>query len=206
MPSDGTAAAVTATAATADRIGAAGGEPRRTELILGGQRSGKSRLAEERGLGWLEQARSHRVTLVATALAADDEMAERIAHHRESRPPAFATRESPWHLGEALRSDDAAHHLRIVDCLTLWLTNWLMPAPGVVLPGDWTDARRDLLDALAGARGPVILVSNEIGMGLIPMSREARRFVDTLGGLHRDLGRVADRVTLVVAGLEVAVK
>ena len=173
----------------------------RLTLVLGGARSGKSRYAERLVTGlpapWL---------YVATAEALDDEMAERIAHHRESRPPAFATRESPWHLGEALRSDDAAHHLRIVDCLTLWLTNWLMPAPGVVLPGDWTDARRDLLDALAGARGPVILVSNEIGMGLIPMSREARRFVDTLGGLHRDLGRVADRVTLVVAGLEVAVK
>ena len=182
------------------------GGTHRIALILGGQRSGKSRLAEERGLGWLAREPSRRATLVATALAADDEMAARIARHRETRPAAFATREAPWHLGAALRGDDAAAHLRIVDCLTLWLTNWLMPAPGLGLPGTWPDARSDFLDALADGRGPVILVSNEIGMGLIPMSREARRFVDELGSLHRDLGRIADRVTLVVAGLEVAVK
>ena len=105
-----------------------------------------------------------------------------------------------------LRGDDEATHLRIVDCLTLWLTNWLLPAPTVEPPDSWPAQRQALLDTLAGCRGPVVLVSNEIGMGMIPLGREARRFVDELGSLHRDLGRIAGRVTLVVAGLELAVK
>ena len=176
------------------------------ELILGGQRSGKSRLAERRGLAWLERAPEHRVSLVATAFAADAEMAARIARHREQRPAGFATVESPWALDMALRDDDEPHHLRIVDCLTLWLTNWLLPAPGVSPPGDWPQARAALLQALAGLRGPVILVSNEIGLGLIPMSREARCYVDELGSLHRDLAERAARVTFVVAGLEMPLK
>ena len=178
----------------------------RLELILGGQRSGKSRLAEGRGLAWLAADSSHRVSLVATALAADDEMAERIARHRAQRPAAFATVEAPWQLAATLHDDDEPAHLRIVDCLTLWLTNWLLPAPTIEPPGAWPAQRQALLDALAGCRGPVVLVSNEIGMGMIPLGREARRFVDELGGLHRDVGRIADRVTLVVAGLELAVK
>lgn len=176
------------------------------ELILGGQRSGKSRLAERRGLAWLGRGPGHRVSLIATAFAADDEMAARIARHREQRPAGFATIESPWALASTLADDDDARHLRIVDCLTLWLTNWLLPAPGVLPPGDWPQARAALLQCVARLRGPVVLVSNEIGLGMIPMHREARHFVDELGNLHRELAERADRVTLVVAGLELTVK
>lgn len=182
-------------------------DPRgRLELILGGQRSGKSRLAEQRGLDWLGSHPGCRTRFIATALAADDEMAERIARHRSGRPASFATCEAPWDLAAALRDDDGADHLRVVDCLTLWVTNWLMPAPSVTPPGDWPGARRAFIETLAACRGPVILVSNEIGLGVTPLGRESRRFVDEMGGLHRDVAALADRVTLVVAGLEVTVK
>ncbi len=195
-------AALSATLGAANSTASSAG----IELILGGQRSGKSRLAETRGLAWLAQAPEHRVSLVATALAADDEMAARIASHRASRPAGFATIETPWALAQSLVSSDDAHHLRIVDCLTLWLTNWLLPAPGVEVPAAWPQARSALLQTLASLQGPVVLVSNEIGLGMTPMGREARHFVDELGSLHREVAARADRVTLVVAGIEVPVK
>ena len=182
-------------------------EPALTELILGGQRSGKSRLAEQRGLDWQTRSPGHRVSLIATAFAADDEMAQRIARHRAQRPPGFATVEAPWDLAQALADNDAPEQLCIVDCLTLWLTNWLLPAPDLRLPpGTWAEARAGLLEVIANRRGPVVLVSNEIGLGMIPMGREARHFVDELGGLHREVAALAGRVTLVVAGIEVPVK
>lgn len=182
-------------------------EPALTELILGGQRSGKSRLAEQRGLDWQACGPGHRVSLIATAFAADDEMAQRIARHRALRPTGFTTVEAPWGLAQALTDNDAPEQLCIVDCLTLWLTNWLLPAPGIAPPaGTWAEARADLLKVIGQRRGPVVLVSNEIGLGMIPMGREARHFVDELGSLHREVAALAGRVTLVVVGIEVPVK
>jgi adenosylcobinamide kinase/adenosylcobinamide-phosphate guanylyltransferase len=179
------------------------------ELILGGQRSGKSRCAEERARAWLAQP-GHDAVLLATAQAHDDEMRERIARHRADRAarvPGMSTEEVPHALPEALRRLGAPHRLLVVDCLTLWLTNHLMPLHGSPLDEHAWDAQREVLcDALGASRGPVVLVSNEIGLGVSPMSPEARRFVDALGHLHQAVAHRASRVTLMVAGLEVNVK
>lgn len=176
------------------------------ELILGGQRSGKSRCAEERAQAWLRQP-GHEAMLVATALPQDDEMRARIARHRRDRAPQLATAEVPHDLPSALRRFSAPQRLVVVDCLTLWLTNLLMPMQGPALgQSEWSTRRRALCDALAAAKGPVVVVSNEIGLGLSPMSAEARRFVDELGHLHQAVAQCASRVTLMVAGLEVKVK
>lgn len=179
------------------------------ELILGGQRSGKSRCAEERARAWLAQP-GHDAMLLATAQAHDAEMRERIARHRADRAarvPGVSTEEVPHALPEVLRRLGAPHRLLVVDCLTLWLTNLLMPMHGAPLDEPAWDAQRQALcDALAAAHGPVVLVSNEIGLGVSPMSPEARRFVDALGHLHQAVAQRASRVTLMVAGIEVSVK
>lgn len=183
-------------------------EPKRlgsSELILGGQKSGKSRCAEQRAAAWLG-APGHTALLLATALAGDDEMQQRIARHRAERAlrvPRLATEEVPRHLAAAIRAHASPQRLVVVDCLTLWLTNLLMPIEGQALEaGAWAGERDALCEALRDAGGPVVLVSNEIGLGLSPMSREARRFVDELGSLHQMLAAQCARVTLMVAGVE----
>lgn len=174
-------------------------------LILGGQRSGKSRHAERLGMRWLHEARSgasHRVTVVATAMASDGEMRARIERHKLDRPSGFGTCEAPIHLGEALRALSSPDHLLIIDCLTLWLTNVLMPAHvGSTHPSvDWQACRADLLAALRSVDSPVLLVSNEIGLGVIPMGSEVRHFVDELGRLNQDVAQCCGHVSLMAAG------
>lgn len=171
------------------------------QLILGGQRSGKSREAERRALVWLQADPRREATLIATALAADGDMRERIAIHRQHRPEAIATAEAPWLLSAAIAQHSAAHRLLIVDCLTLWLTNWLMPLPeSAVDRAQWPDERDRFLAVLAAAAGPVVMVSNEIGMGVTPLGRDARRFVDELGLLHQAVAKCCEDLTLMVAG------
>lgn len=171
-------------------------------LLIGGQRSGKSRHAERLGLAWLRQASHHRVTVVATALASDDEMRLRIERHRLDRPTGFDTVESPLNLGEALRQQASPERLLIVDCLTLWLTNALMPQKVGIANAwqSWPDLRSDLLDALRLISSPVVLVSNEIGWGVIPMGAEVRNFVDELGHLNQSVAQCCEHVTLMAAG------
>lgn len=179
------------------------------ELILGGQRSGKSRCAEARAAAWLARP-GRSALLLATALAFDDEMRSRIARHqadRASHVPGLATLEVPLGLADALREHTAPHRLVLIDCLTLWWTNLVMPVHGSVLPpAGWADARESLSAALRAARGPVLLVSNEIGLGVSPMSPEARAFVDGLGWLHQSVAAVCTNVTMMVAGIEVPIK
>ena len=180
------------------------------ELILGGQRSGKSRGAEARAAAWLARDPGHTALLVATALAGDDEMRARIARHRSDRlrrVPGLATAEVPRELAAALQANGAPSRLVLVDCLSLWLTNLLMPMEGDSLDdAPLADVCDDLCDALAAAPGPVVLVSNEIGLGITPLTREARRFVDELGRLHQMVAAVCANVTLMVAGIEMPVK
>lgn len=182
----------------------------RSEFILGGQRSGKSRRAEQLARDWLAAEPDRRAVLIATALAGDDEMRDRIARHRQDRAqrvPGLITVEEPLALGAALRQHSAAQTLVVVDCLTLWLTNWLMPLAGQT-PGDGTadQAQEDLLVALADAPGPVVLVGNEIGLGVIPLGREVRAYVDALGRLNQAVAAACRRVTFMVAGLPLVVK
>jgi adenosylcobinamide kinase / adenosylcobinamide-phosphate guanylyltransferase len=187
------------------------------ELILGGARSGKSRCAEQRAADWLAVP-GHSALLLATALAADAEMAARIARHRAdraSRLPALPTLEVPRQLAAAVARHSAPERLLVVDCLTLWLTQLLMPPenqppenqPPEGLPAADADAEQDaLLQALLSACGPVILVSNEIGLGVMPMSAAARGAVDALGRLHQRVAAACERVTLMVAGIALPVK
>ncbi|RZL35498.1 MAG: bifunctional adenosylcobinamide kinase/adenosylcobinamide-phosphate guanylyltransferase, partial [Rubrivivax sp.] len=168
------------------------------ELIVGGQRSGKSRQAEKLALRC--QAGGGRVAVIATALAADDEMRARIAHHRASRPAGFDTIEAPLALSAALRQADDAGTLLVVDCLTLWLVNWLMPMAGTADAAGWAAERQALLALLPTLASPVVFVSNEVGWGVSPLGREVRDYVDELGRLNQDVARRCGRLTLMVAG------
>jgi adenosylcobinamide kinase / adenosylcobinamide-phosphate guanylyltransferase len=190
------------------------------ELILGGQKSGKSRLAEERAREWLLQSSSHRAVLLATGLAHDAEMSERIARHhadRLTRLPALRCLEEPLQLGAALHATADAQTLVVVDCLTLWLTNLLMPlekpswkenkgfAP-VFIEEFAIEIIAEFIQYLPQATGPVVLVSNEIGLGVIPLGREVRQFVDELGKLNQAVATQCERVTLMAAGCALTLK
>lgn len=181
----------------------------RHELILGGQRSGKSRCAEVRAATWLA-APGHSALLLATALAGDAEMRARIARHRSDRAervPRLACVEVPVDLAQAVSQFATPDRLVVIDCLSLWLTNLLMPMEGAARGAAALARELDTLSlALREARGPVVLVSNEIGLGIAPLGAEARRFVDELGRLHQRVAALCSRVTLMVAGLEVPVK
>lgn len=179
------------------------------ELILGGRRSGKSRCAESRAQSWL-QAPGRRALLIATALAADQEMSDRIARHRAERSkslPGLETLEVPHALPQALRAVTAPDRLVIVDCLTLWLTQQVLPLAGPPLDlAAWEQRQQELCLALRDATGPVVLVSNEIGLGIAPLGEEVRRYLDALGVLHQRVAALCERVTLMVAGVEMRVK
>jgi adenosylcobinamide kinase/adenosylcobinamide-phosphate guanylyltransferase len=166
------------------------------ELILGGVRSGKSRLAEQRA----SDSGLH-VVYIATAIAGDAELDERIRQHRARRPAAWTVVEEPLALGEALRAQASAGRCLVVECLTLWLTNLLCTAAD-----RFERERRSLLEILPGLAGDIIVVSNETGLGVVPVGELSRRFVDASGELHQRLATICDRVTLTVAGLPVLLK
>ena len=183
------------------------------ELILGGQKSGKSRRAELRAVDWLAEApATRRTVLIATGQAHDDEMRQRIARHqadRAQRVPAMRTVEEPIELAREIVTQSAPDTLVVIDCLTLWLTNLLMPLRSEsARPITRTPAMHIamLLVALREARGPVVLVGNEIGLGVIPLGGETRAFVDALGRLNQDVAAACGRVTLMVAGLPLTLK
>lgn len=182
------------------------------ELVLGGQRSGKSRRAEMLAQQWLARSPGHRAVMVATAQPWDAEMRARIAQHqrdRAARLPAMETLEEPLRLPEAILGLSAPDTLVVVDCLTLWLSNLMMPPdldPARARAPD-TDSLLALLPvALAEATGPVVLVSNEVGLGVVPMGEEVRAYVDSLGRLNQQVAAVCERVTLMAAGLPLTLK
>jgi adenosylcobinamide kinase / adenosylcobinamide-phosphate guanylyltransferase len=167
------------------------------ELILGGVRSGKSRLAEQRARGSGLQ-----VVYIATAVAAGDaELEERIRQHRLRRPAHWTVVEEPFALAATLRAHANSQHCLIVECLTLWLTNLLSAATERFEP-----ERQSLLDTLPALAGDIILVSNETGLGVVPLGALSRRFVDVSGEIHQRLATLCDRVTLTVAGLPFPLK
>jgi adenosylcobinamide kinase/adenosylcobinamide-phosphate guanylyltransferase len=163
------------------------------ELVIGGARSGKSGFAETRA-----RACGLRTTYVATGEARDDEMAARIAHHRARRPARWRTVEEPLRLADALRREAADDACLLVDCLTLWLTN-------VLLTGRDEEIDK-LLAVLPGLPGHILLVSNEVGWGIVPENALARRFRDEQGRLNQRIAALADVVTLVAAGLPLQLK
>jgi adenosylcobinamide kinase/adenosylcobinamide-phosphate guanylyltransferase len=185
----------------------------RSELILGGQRSGKSRRAEMLARLWLDAAPDHEAVLIATATPWDEEMRVRIARHRQDRAervPGMQTAEEPVELAQAITRHSSARTLIVADCLTLWLTNLLMPAessePNRPLAHDPQAQAAMLLVAIRDCAGPLVLVGNEIGLGVIPMGRETRAFVDALGRLNQDVAAACERVTFMAAGLPLTLK
>ena len=190
-----------------------------SELILGGQKSGKSRRAEMLARHWLEASSTHRAVLIATAQPWDEEMRQRIARHqldRALRVPGMTTVEEPLALGEEIQKRSCGQTLIVVDCLTLWLTNRLMPVAASDAGAVYEKNRpisplesvpeASLLIAMTQASGPVVLVGNEIGLGVIPMGVQVRAFVDALGRLNQDVAATCQRVTLMVAGLPLTLK
>lgn len=141
------------------------------------------------------------VTVIATGQAQDAEMAARIARHRAERPAGWRTVEEPLHLATALQTAAMAEGCVLVDCLTLWLLNLLQAGEGV-----FQAERRALLETLPTLPGKIVLVSNEIGLGVVPLGALTRQFVDEAGWLNQAVAAQADRVTWVAAGLPVALK
>lgn len=166
-------------------------------LILGGVRSGKSRHAEH-----LAVQHGGSVAVIVTADAGDEEMAARIAAHRARRPAHWRVIEEPIALGRALLQLARPDTVVIIDCLTLWLSNVLTRSEGRLLEPE----SAALLAALRSAAGSVILVSNEVGAGVVPVNELARRFTDATGSLHQRLAAACDRVVWMVAGLPLTVK
>ena len=185
----------------------------RSELILGGQKSGKSRRAELLARSWLAQSPAHSAVLIATAQPWDEEMSERIARHqtdRAERVPSLRAVEEPVELAESLGKLSQPHTLVVVDCLTLWLANLLMPVlnnePNKPSALDARSLIAMLLGAIDRAPGPVVLVGNEIGLGVIPLGTGTRAFVDALGGLNQAVAQACQRVTFMAAGLPLTLK
>ena len=177
------------------------------ELILGGARSGKSRHAQ-----YLAQETGWGVTVIATATADDAEMAERIHRHRAERPVNWHTHEEPTALATALRQTAAPEHCIIVDCITLWLTNLLkgaehLPAPTNPHTLHHLQAEYDaLLTLLPTLPGKIILVANELGLGIVPDTPLGRLFRDEAGRLNQALATCCTRVTFIAAGLPFILK
>lgn len=167
----------------------------RLTLVIGGARSGKSRHAEG-----LVAALPSPWIYVATAQAFDDEMRERIALHRDRRDGRWRTVEAPRDLAGAVRAEAGRGAPVLVDCLTLWLSNLMLA------DADVDAATADLLAALRDTAGPVVLVSNEVGWGIVPENALARRFRDAQGRLNAQVAEIADRVVLLAVGLPLALK
>ncbi|SCZ57373.1 bifunctional adenosylcobinamide kinase/adenosylcobinamide-phosphate guanylyltransferase [Thiohalomonas denitrificans] len=167
-----------------------------THLILGGARSGKSRYAEQ-----LAGENGLDVIYVATATMGDQEMIERITRHRADRPAGWRTIEEPLALAATLQRHAAPGHCLLVDCLTLWLSNLLQA-------GDTTldQERERLQEALPHLPGRILLVSNEVGLGIVPDNPLARRFRDEAGRLNQALAAACEHVTFVAAGLPMQLK
>jgi len=172
-------------------------------LVLGGARSGKSRLAEEMVEGFAAGTAAGSTgtpVYLATAEAGDGEMSERIRHHRDRRGPHWHTVEEPLNLIGALRSACAPDRAVLVDCLTLWVTNLMLADRDVDAEGE------ALAGTLGGLAGPVVFVSNEVGLGIVPDNTMARAFRDHAGRLHQAIAARAHRVYFVVAGLPMILK
>lgn len=177
-------------------------------FIFGGARSGKSAYAEE-----LAAHSGKPVVYVATAQAGDAEMYARIAHHRTRRDKGWTTVEEPFALGTALREWSRPGNVVLVDCLTVWLSNLLFcdnreyPEIGVIVPPERFLHERDaLLSAIEGSPGDVILVSNEVGMGIVPQGAVSRWFVDEAGRLNQGAAKHCDRAVWVAAGMPLVLK
>ena len=164
-------------------------------LVLGGARSGKSRYAQGRA-----EALPGELIYLATAQAFDEEMRERIALHRADRGPRWSTIEAPLELAEAITACSRPETVVLVDCLTLWASNLMLAER------DTAAATEGLARSLSAARGPVILVANEVGLGIVPDNALARRFRDAAGRINQEMAGVVDSAIFIAAGLPIILK
>lgn len=167
------------------------------QLILGGARSGKSRLAEQKAK---DSAKA--VLYIATAQALDDEMQDRIEHHQAQRPHEWVVVEEAIELASILQQHDHPDQVILVDCLTLWMSNLLLDER-LNLQQEQCEKLLALLPTL---KSELILVSNETGLGVVPMGQISRKFVDETGRLHQQIGQLADQVIFCVAGFPIILK
>lgn len=172
-----------------------------THLILGGARSGKSRFAEQ-----LATAANLQVIYVATAQVYDDEFATRIQHHQARRPADWQLVEEPHFLASTLERLSKSDNLIIIDCLTLWLAQWICNDCHPPNSSTWAHEREALISVLQTLSGEIILVSNEVGMGIVPLGKINRDFQDEQGRLNQAVAKIADEVTFVAAGLPMKLK
>lgn len=164
-------------------------------LVLGGARSGKSRYAQARA-----EAVEGDLVYIATAQALDNEMADRIQHHRDDRGARWRTVEEPLDLGEAVDREARPERVVLVDCLTLWASNLLLAER------DTLSATANLVAAIGQARGPLILVANEVGLGIVPDNALARRFRDVAGTINQAVAGAVSEAMFLVAGLPMPLK
>lgn len=166
------------------------------EFFLGGARSGKSRLAEQSA-----RASGLELVYIATAETRDNEMTDRVFHHQQQRGGDWLTIEESLQLLTTLQRECRHNRCVLVDCLTLWISNWLEHDPA-----GWQHVAADLLAALPTLEGKLIFVSNEVGQGVVPMNALARQFVDESGRFHQELAALSDKVNFVVAGIPQVIK
>ncbi|MCK8077130.1 bifunctional adenosylcobinamide kinase/adenosylcobinamide-phosphate guanylyltransferase [Vibrio sp. 1CM2L] len=178
---------------------------RNSHLVLGGARSGKSSFAEQQALCAIEACSNGRLHYIATATYLDDEMRERIAHHQQRRGEQWIEHEVPVELAEKLQSFEK-EDVVLIDCLTLWLNNIIFE-----LGDDATNEQVEavvevLVKSVEQSPAQIIMVSNEVGLGVVPLGKVSRLFVDNAGRMNQALARVVERVTLVAAGLPLHLK
>ncbi len=164
-------------------------------LILGGARSGKSNFAESLAINYPE------VTYIATGVAVDGEMQTRIEKHQQDRPQHWQTIESPIHLANSLNQIELDSTCVLIDCMSFWVNNCLYNSEQT-----WIEQREDYLKMLAKISNPIIMVSNEISLGITPRGAETRQFVDELGRLHQRLAEHVETVVFMVAGIPQIIK
>lgn len=170
-------------------------------FILGGARSGKSSYAEK-----LATDSGLTITYIATAQIYDDEFKQRVALHKASRPAHWLTVEAHHKLADALLKASQPDTCVIVDCLTVWLAQCICPECAPPEGVNWQDERRDFLSQLAQTQSKVILVSNEVGMGIVPLGEINRQFQDEQGRLNQAIAQLADKVFFIAAGLPLKLK
>ena len=169
-------------------------------LVLGGARSGKSRYAEQLGHDWLANNLNRERLYIATCQAFDDEMSNRIDKHKQQRGDNWTTIEEPFQLADCLTREQDKSRFILVDCLTLWLTNHLLAENNI------NQEISNLCDALQTANGDIVLVANEVGLGIVPENQLARQFRDHAGICNQRVAEVADRVVFIAAGLPLVMK
>jgi len=169
-------------------------------LVLGGARSGKSQYAEQLGHDWLTNNPSGERLYIATCQAFDDEMSNRINKHKEQRGNNWTTIEEPFQLADCLAREQDTSRFILIDCLTLWLTNHLLAE------NDIDQKISGLCDALQTAEGDIVLVANEVGLGIVPANKLSRQFRDHAGICNQRVAEVADRVVFIAAGLPLVMK